>query len=267
MEGQSQARFLPTVRGVMLRLVALFVLATAAPAAAQPAPQDDVTSLLREGVRLAQAGEHERAVELFERTRRLVPNDRVDLNLADSLLVLGRWTRAHALLTHLVEDPSVSPLIADLARERLEGLRTRFGTVDVQVFPVPERAVLLLDGRRNGAAARSTELRVPPGTHRLALVADNGRFLARTEVEVAPQERRRVELSPVQAELPRAPRAAPALVANEQPAASFDPWPWIGGAIGVAVAAAVGIVLGFVLTEPQPVAGTLPTVRLPGEMP
>jgi hypothetical protein len=224
------------------------LLALASPARAQS--ETAAEELLRLGVALVDAGEHAGAVAWLERARELEPSDRIDLVLAESLVALGEYRRAEQLLARLEGDSSVNPLVAELARERLTALRARMGVVVVSVAPLPERAWLSVDGRR--AELRSTtELRLWPGPVRLAVVSHDGTVLARTRALVHERGLTSVELAPVVVEsAPRIEhRRAVELRAIDDapPPASFDPWPWIGGAVAVLVAFAAGIGLGAAL--------------------
>lgn len=240
----------PSVRAIALSCV--LILAPGSPVAAQT--EVDADDLLREGVAFAEAGEHARAVAWLERARAIAPSDRVDVNLAASLVALGELRRAEALLARLASDASVNPLIGELARERLAALHARMGDVVVSVSPVPEGAWLNVDGRRTGIARDTTVLRAFPGTVRLALLARDGTVLARARALVEEGGRTDVTLSPVlvtamelsarpSSPLPPAPAEAPRV-------APFDPWPWVGGVVAVLVALGAGIGIGAAIWAP-----------------
>lgn len=230
------------------------VLLFASTGAAQT--EADADELLREGVAFAQAGDHARAVAWLERARAIAPSDRIDLNLAESLVALADFRRAEAILQRLANDAAVNPLIGEVARERLAALHERMGVVVVSVSPVPEGAWLTIDGRRSAEASAVSELRVPPGTVRLAIVGRDGTVLARGRATVEERGRANVELAPVvvaperEPPRPRARRSRGPLVPAPPPA-SFDPWPWIGGAIAVVVALAAGIGIGAAIWAPM----------------
>jgi hypothetical protein len=230
------------------------VLASASPAASQT--EVDADELLREGVAFAEAGEHARAVAWLERARAIAPSDRVDVNLADSLVALGDLRRAEQLFARLATDATVNPLIAELARERLTALRARMGTVVVSVSPVPEGAWLTIDGRRTGAARQTTLLRVFPGPVRLAVVAHDGSVLARARALVDEGGHSDVTLAPVlvtavEMSADRSPHRRGRRAPSEAPrVAPFDPWPWIGGVIAVVLALGAGIGIGAAIWAP-----------------
>lgn len=232
------------------------VLALVSTSAAQTEADADV--LLREGAAFAESGDHARAVAWFERARALAPSERIDLNLAESLIALGEYRRAEMLLLRLVEEPSVNPLIAEVAREQLAALHERMGVLVVAISPVPERAWLAVDGRRVTEARPVAELRVLPGSVRLAVVGEDGTVLARARATVGERDRANVALSPVQLEAPpviRGTRQQQLLTqtptAPTPPAESIDPWPWIGGALAVVVALAAGIGIGAAIWAPM----------------
>ena len=245
----------PTVREMALSC--LLVLAWAFPGAAQT--EADADALLREGVAFAEAGEHARAVAWFDRARAIAPSDRIDVNLAESLIALGEYTRAETLLIRLASDIAVNPLTGDAARERLARLRERRGVVTVDVSPVPENAWLSVDGRRIGEARETTEVPAFPGTLRIAIITETGTELARARATVEERGRTRVQLAPVTVpELPP-PRERVRYVRVEVPVpapsppppdTSVDPWPWIGGTIAVLVAVAAGIGIGAAIWAP-----------------
>lgn len=240
------------VRAIALSCV--LVLAPASPAAAQT--EVDADDLLREGVAFAEAGEHTRAVAWLERARAIAPSDRVDVNLAASLVALGELRRAQAILERLSRDATVNPLIAELARERLEALRARMGEVVVSVSPLPDGAWLNVDGRRIGAARETTLLRAFPGTVRLALLARDGTVLARARALVEEGGRTDVTLAPVLVNAANlsarpSPRRGPRRSAEAPAAAPFDPWPWAFGVVAVLLALGAGIGIGAAIWAPM----------------
>lgn len=241
------------MRDVVLSLA--LVLAWASPGAAQT--EADADALLREGVAYAEAGEHARAVAWFDRARALAPSDRIDVNLAESLIALGEYARAETILVRLASDVAVNPLTGDAARERLARLRERMGIISIKVSPVPENAWLAVDGRRIGEARELVEVSAFPGTIRLAIMTESGAVLARARAIVEERAHVSVELAPVtppeltpRRARTRTIRLEPFEPTPPPPSSSIDPWPWIGGTIAVLVALGAGIGIGAAIWAP-----------------
>ncbi len=150
---------------------------------AQPAEQlEEAKALFREGVALLNAGDPERALELFLKSRAIVPSGKNTANAAICLERLGRYDEALELYEELL-----ARFAADLDhqdREKLAPimatLRERLGRLDISATV---DAALVVDGKPRGNLPRTTPLRLLPGKHRVRLVKEGYRTFER-EVEV-----------------------------------------------------------------------------------
>lgn len=174
-------------------LVGSFVLLVAAHALAQ----DDAGRLYDEGVAALEAGESERALDLFRRAFELGPSTEHGLALAATLQQREQLTEAIDLYDRLLGgelgdlDADRTRAIeqarrqADRARAVLH-VRVEGDALDVEIEERPVGTV------RRGAALT---LRLDPGTHRIRGGID-GHFGAPTSIELGRGEQREVTLTP-----------------------------------------------------------------------
>jgi hypothetical protein len=162
------------------RLAAVILLGSAKLVLAQPAaePLEEAKALFREGVALLNAGDPERALESFLKSRAIVPSGKNTANAAICLERLGRYDEALELYEELLarfagdldqqDREKLAPIMATL-RERLGRLDIS-ATVD---------AALVVDGKPRGNLPRTTPLRLLPGKHRVRLIKDGYRTFER----------------------------------------------------------------------------------------
>ncbi len=166
-------------------LAVIILLGSAKLALAQPPPErlEEAKVLFRDGVALLNAGDPERALESFLKSRAIVPSGKNTANAAICLERLGRYDEAlelyEELLARFADDldqqdrEKLAPIMA--------ALRERLGRLDISATV---DAALVVDGKPRGTLPRTTSLRLLPGKHRVRLVKEGYRTFER-EVEVA----------------------------------------------------------------------------------
>ena len=184
----------PLRRMVVLCLVVLAVERSAV-RAEQP-PSDDARiaeakQLFRQGNELRKAGDCERALVLFVRSRMLVESVANVLNAAVCLETLGRFDEAlenyEVLLTShnaQLHDDERASIATAMAR-----LRTRVGSIDVIANT---KGALVIDGRPRGTLPLLVPARVLPGSHEIRII-EQGYETFETKVDVAVGKTARVE--------------------------------------------------------------------------
>lgn len=171
--------------------LALAVVLGAAPALAQPAPSasapgappdrpaapaeasklEEAKELFRRGNTLRKAGSREAALELYQRSRGLVPSVANTQNAANMLDELGRHDEALELYETLLVE-FAGKLSEDDRRDvsaALGALQQRVGSVFVSANV---EGALVIDGRRRGELPLGKPVRVLPGQHRVVVLRD-----------------------------------------------------------------------------------------------
>lgn len=152
-------------------LVVLVALATARSARAQDARVEQARSELRKGLALYNAGDAERALEFFLRSRAIFPSKGNTKDAANCLRVLGRYDEALELYEELL-----ASFGADLDAEdrvtvpqSMTWLRALVGSVRVSANV---DGTVVIDGRARGKLPLINALRVMPGRHQLRVIRD-----------------------------------------------------------------------------------------------
>lgn len=169
------------------------------PAAAQPAEEDvngrveEAKALFDQGNRLRSAGDCERALVFFVRSRALVPSIPNTLNAGYCAHQLGRFDEAlgfyEALLVQFATE------LGDAQRgkveRRVEELLRRVGRLTIHANT---DAAIVVDGRPRGRTSTGEPLALLPGKHRVRLV-QTGFEQAETVVEVTAGRSRQLTLT------------------------------------------------------------------------
>lgn len=161
--------------------IALALALFAAPLRGEPVASqrlDEAKELFRSGLALLGAGDTQKALEYFLRSRELVPSSKNTVNAAICLERLGRLDEALELYEEVLarfadelddEDrANLGPVVAGL-RERL-GYLELTSNVD---------GLVVVDGRGRGKLPLSGPLRLVPGTRQLRIVKDGYRTFQR----------------------------------------------------------------------------------------
>jgi hypothetical protein len=147
------------------------------PARAQPARPSDAAlaeakSLFRQGVALFEAGDVERALDFFQRSRALVASGRNTTNAAVCLDRLGRHDEAlemfEELFTRHLSDLSESDRAT--VAPTMRALRGKVGALSITASA--EGAAVHVDGRARGRLPLAGPLRVNAGSHRVRVLKD-----------------------------------------------------------------------------------------------
>ncbi len=147
---------------------------------------EEAKAMFRRGVALLEAGDTERALEAFLRSRELVPSAKNTVNAAICLERLGRFDEALEMYEEVlarfaakldVEDrKSLAPVMA--------ALRTKIGYLDLSSNV---DGLVVVDGRSRGRLPLTTSLRLLPGTRRVRVVKDGYKTFEQTLSVVAGQ--------------------------------------------------------------------------------
>ncbi|MFP6683238.1 MAG: PEGA domain-containing protein, partial [Polyangiaceae bacterium] len=137
----------------------------------QPTTLQDAKRFFLQANRLRKAGDCQRALELYLRSRALHATVASTLNAAVCLRKLGRFDEALDLCeTLLIEtDHPLSDRLREVVASELSHLRAKVARIDVQANV---QGRLLIDGRPRGRLPRIVPLRVLPGTHRVVVLKE-----------------------------------------------------------------------------------------------
>jgi hypothetical protein len=178
-------RFLTTMVAVVAVVAPCGVAraaAPAAPAAPSPAAKAEARQRFDEGVRLFEKGENAAAMAEFKRAYELIPNAVVLYNIGLVYAAMDRPVEAvDALDKVLAEAKGLSPAQVQRAQQTRGEQSARISEVAV-VTDKP--AVVEVDGVDAGRTPLDHPLRVPSGTHVIAVLAP-GSLPARKEITLA----------------------------------------------------------------------------------
>jgi hypothetical protein len=180
--------------GLLLPAVAR---AQTAPRAAASAPATGdllarAKELFRQGNELRKAGDSERALGFFLRSREIVPSIPNTMNAAICLDQLGRDDEALDLYERLLIE--FAGQLDDEDRHAVGAatseLRRRVASLDVSANV---EGVLVVDGRRRGLLPLTAPVRLLPGLHAVRVLKD-GYAAGEAQVSLAEGESRRIDL-------------------------------------------------------------------------
>jgi tetratricopeptide (TPR) repeat protein len=135
---------------------------------AQPDPKKKAaaTKLLAEGNRLSNDGQYVEALEKFRAAYDVYPSPKLLLNIGTMLRQLGRNVEAAEVYEKYLRDPGADPQQREFLTRTLDEINSLVGHLRVTVSP-PD-ATVSLDGAPIEVPAAGTEVRVEPGTHKVA---------------------------------------------------------------------------------------------------
>jgi predicted RNA-binding protein with TRAM domain len=204
-------------------IVSVLVIALAVPSLAAPpkkgkkppaaAPESPALAkakdLFKQGIELFKAGDHERALDLFLRSREAYPSAVNTTNAAICLDKLKRYDEALELYEEVITKHASE--IDDAERKSLApamaALRARVGSIDVSANV---EGTVVVDGRPRGKLPLTTPLRAKPG-ERTVRVMKNGYLSKESVVTVKVGQTVKVDLE-------LSPLASSGLVRVEDPA-------------------------------------------------
>jgi len=225
-------------------------------AAAAPSAIDleSARELWREGKKLREAGKLPEALEKFRAAWALAPTPITGLDLAKTLVLVGKLVEARevALTAGKLPIPPNESANAQKAREEADalalGLKDRIPSLVPKVSGVDATTVkVLVDDAEVPTAALGQPRRLDPGTHVVRLVRDTTE-LAKSSIVLAEGETREVVLSPPIAEPPKVlpppgpPPPAPVAPASSPGIPAFGVVGLSVGAVGIAVGGVAGII-------------------------
>ncbi|HEX8796149.1 MAG TPA: kelch repeat-containing protein [Polyangiaceae bacterium] len=178
--GSSQR---PDARWLLALLIVLVTLVIARSARAEDSRVEQARTELRKGLALYNAGDAERALEFFLRSRAIFPAKGNTKDAANCLRVLGRYDEALELYEELL-----ASFGADLDAEdrvtvpqSMAWLRAQVGSVRVSANV---DGTVVIDGRARGKLPLNTAVRVMPGHHQLRVIRD-GYVASESDIDVA----------------------------------------------------------------------------------
>ncbi len=185
----------------LLQLLLAFSVAVQVPdLAAADAPDarlEQAKELFREGVSLLNAGDPQRALESFLRSREILPSGKNTANAAICLERLGRYDEALELYEQLLSRFSADLDSQDRANlvPTMAALRDRLASLDISANV---DGSLIVDGKPRGNLPRSTPLRVLPGRRRIRILKEGFRTFEKTlELGAGQVEALDAELEPL----------------------------------------------------------------------
>jgi hypothetical protein len=158
---------------------------------------DSAKTLFRRGVALLAAGDTERALDFFLRSRDVVPSSKNTVNAAICLEGLGRLDEALEMYEEVLT--RFASQLGNLDRENLvpviERLRRHVGYLEISSNV---DGLIVIDGRARGKLPLRTSLRVLPGRRSVRVVKDGYRsFEGATDIVAAETESLTAELEPL----------------------------------------------------------------------
>lgn len=168
-----------------------------APAAPQPSDLEEAKELFRRGVVLQKAGDCERAVVFFLRSRALVASAPNTLNAAVCLTGLGRYDEALELMETLLTELRAELTEAERAwlGPEMARLRGLVGGLDVAGESDTE---VVIDGRLRGRLPLVAPIRVLPGAREVQLFKSGFRPQSvEIEIEAGKTETLKARLEPL----------------------------------------------------------------------
>ncbi len=201
------------VRGVVM---AALVLLLSVPLQAQPtpasdggdgtpAPEDEASKLeqaklfFRQGNEMRKVRDYERALELYVKSRTLMPSGPNTMNAAFCLDKLSRPDEALEMYEELLTKFPDALTEADrkVVIPTVARLRSEVGSIEVDANV---DGTLTIDGRRRGTLPRTTPLRVLPGKRKVTVMKDGYRaFVQVVEVEAGKTTKVDAKLEPLAA--------------------------------------------------------------------
>jgi hypothetical protein len=128
----------------------------------------DARSIALQGTRVADEGQHERALALFREAFALYPEPAYLYDIGVECQALGRDVEALDAYTRFLDDPHNTPRsLVTNANELKAELEKRLG--EIQLRGAPLGAAIDVDGEPHGTAPPPGPMRTKPGPHRLVV--------------------------------------------------------------------------------------------------
>jgi hypothetical protein len=214
----------------------------------------EAQALFRRGLELGQQDRWAEALELFRRSRALVPRPSTLFNIGFALFRMGRFVLAIASFDEYLAltETETSDLRAEATRRREEA-RASLAALTLQLTPVTAR--LFVDGEASEETGSPRVLALDPGRHVLLATAQ-GHEEGRLEISVLAAEHVTRELA-----LTEISEGAPP--GGEGASLIEDPWLWvITGVLVVGAAVGVGVGVSLATSGPASYGGSTGVVLL-----
>jgi hypothetical protein len=248
-------------------------------AATAQAPVDEeataaARALFEDGVRLADAGDHQQAADRFRRSLQLRRSLVVAYNLASSLVQIGRLVEASEVVRSILRDADAPARLRAAAEELLDRVTPQIGRLTVHVTGHSEGVEVRMDGEPVPSVLVGVPRPVDPGGHTVS-IHRGGTVLGSRDVSIEPGGVAEVSLEappPVPTpeevvqrqgderlvlDLGSGARSSSVAVATQGGrSVAEEPAFWVGVGGGLVAVAVAAIVIGVVATqEPAPVPG------------
>lgn len=192
------------VRPQVWLLVSVIAVAMSSPAASAADPRDEARAKLRAGVGLMERGDYAGALAAFESAYALVPNPKIQFNIATAYDALARHAAAYDAFALFLADPKDAPAeTVAKARASVAALEKKVGRIVVTSDQADDQ--VFVDGRPRGATPLAKPIVVDAGAH--AVTVRRGAAQFAENVSLAEGEER-----------PVAARFAPPIAAAPEPA-------------------------------------------------
>lgn len=230
-------------------------LASAPPARAQTdAALTEAQARFKEGLDLADSGEHEAARLKFQQAWAVFKSPAVLYNLARSEQLTGHDIEAFEHFRKFLEtgpDPKVTEAHRQKAQENVDELAKKIGRIDLDA---PPNARITVDGKPAPDAVRAP-IAVAPGRHVVEATLDGRIKSVTVEASAGEITRAKIDIEPAASYV-----APPPVYGDDRPSSSRIIVPAIIGAAGLA---ALGIGIGFGVAS-QSAKDEEDALRLPG---
>jgi hypothetical protein len=246
-------------------------------AATAQAPVDEeataaARALFEDGVRLADAGDHQQAADRFRRSLQLRRSLVVAYNLASSLVQVGRLVEASEVVRSILRDAEAPARLRAAAQELLDRVTPQIGRLTVHVTGDPEGVEVRMDGEPVPSVLVGVPRPVDPGGHTVSIhrggtvlgsrdVTIEAGGLAEVSLEAPPpvptpeEVVRRQGDERLVRDLGSGARSS-SVAAQGGRSVAEEPAFWVGVGGGLVAVAVAAIVIGVVATqEPAPVQG------------
>jgi hypothetical protein len=181
------------------------------------------------------AGRFEEALAEFKAAFALVPDSRLDFNMAETYRALGRDVEALDEYERFLGDPEGDPAYRDQAQTAVGELAERVAWLAVTA---EREAAVTVDGAPRGATPLPRPIRLAPGRHQVS-VTKAGRVASLQWVDLEAGKTARLDVALAESAAVRTSKTPPPGPPVGEPSRPIyrSPWLWLGAAAVVGGAA------------------------------